>query len=726
MKLKPIPTAVKLGLLSLATVSFAYAQEGSLNPDTADAKQSENIDTLPRITIKDKKEREEADGPLVGYTANRSSSSTKLDTPIIETPQSISVIGRKELSDRAIFNMTEAARYTVGVMTEPYGYDTTGYLWYHLRGFNDSYQFLFVDGLKSPGGSYSVPAVNSDSAERIEIIRGPSSSLYGQGTAGGLVNVIRKQPAIGQERTAELVAGNFTNHLNLDTGGSIDKDNKVIWRINASLQRERSMIKYPSWDRSNTKKSFLEPTLSIKAGSNTNIVVGANIHNARGTTNPAEYLAPDKASSTGFLGGTPRHDHLNKHQSEFYYFVDHEIDDNLKFKHKLRTVNVRTDFDYTISDDEVEESTTHIEENATSRREAFRYTAMDNQVHGDFSTGKLRHRFVFGLDALTVGNPSRIYTSTGPTLDLLLPPSGQYQQYVADPALDESNISAHSKSSVRQVGVYFHDELKFNDYVLNIGTRFDSVKSTENDKIDQKAEKQNDKKLSSRLGILKTWNNQISSYASYSESFLPTIGRDSQGNQFKPTRGKQFEIGLKYKPFQSDTIFTAAIFDLRKTNVSTTDPDDTSFLRQTGEVRSRGIELEAKTEILKNMSLISSVAYNDVKVVKSNDDDLGKHPVGVPKIMASAWLDYRFERKVSGLSAGIGLRYMGKTYANLDNTVATPAYTLYDAAIRYKTGPWEFSLNSNNLFNRKYVASYAYGYYLGQPRTVIARARYTF
>lgn len=228
------------------------------------------------------------------------------------------------------------------------------------------------------------------------------------------------------------------------------------------------------------------------------------------------------------------------------------------------------------------------------------------------------------------------------------------------------------------------------------------------------------------LGVNYMLPNGLVPYASYAESFLPQSNRDANGNPFVPTRGKQYELGLKYQPADSKVLLTAAIFDLRKTNVPTTDPDNPDYQQQTGEIRSRGLELEAKAEMTRQIKLTGQFTLTDVAVTRSNDGNVGKHPINVPKLMASAWLDYAFANAAPGLSAGLGIRHIGARYSDDLNTVTTPAYTLLDAAVRYDTGPWRLALNVANLLDKSYVATYAYGYYRGVPRTATASLKYRF
>lgn len=222
-------------------------------------------------------------------------------------------------------------------------------------------------------------------------------------------------------------------------------------------------------------------------------------------------------------------------------------------------------------------------------------------------------------------------------------------------------------------------------------------------------------------------------YFSYAESFLPTIGRDANSNAFKPTQGKLYEVGVKFTPDNGRSLYTAALFDLRKDNVLTIDTANPDYQIQKGAVRSRGLELEAKTAITRGLDLIANYTYNDVKVIKSNDVDLGKVPTSTPKQTASAWLNYKVQTSDwRGLGIGIGVRHVGATYNDAANSSRNPSFALLDAALHYDTGPWRLALNISNLTNKEQVAACFESVgggnqcLYGQKRTAVLSAKYRF
>ena len=238
---------------------------------------------------------------------------------------------------------------------------------------------------------------------------------------------------------------------------------------------------------------------------------------------------------------------------------------------------------------------------------------------------------------------------------------------------------------------------------------------------------------SGRAGLNYLFSNGITSYVSYSQSFLPQTGF-SDGAPFDPTRASQYEVGVKYQPVGSRALFTAALFDLTKTNVLTANPavsTPANIFVQVGEIRSRGAELEARAEIFRGLNVIGAFTYNDVEVTKSSEGNTGKIPIRVPNTTTSGWLDYNFSALniswLKGFGIGGGVRYVGRVFNDAENTSTTRSFTLFDAVLRYDHGPWRFFINANNIFNEKYYsASGGANFFRGTDRTVVGTLKLNF
>lgn len=292
---------------------------------------------------------------------------------------------------------------------------------------------------------------------------------------------------------------------------------------------------------------------------------------------------------------------------------------------------------------------------------------------------------------------------------------------IAKPALLEDNYT--QKNS--QMGIYLNNRIRLSDrWIYNLGGRYDRVNRTLQSHYNGTTNTQKDRVFSGRGGLTYMISSDLSTYASYAESFLPNSGADPSGRAFDPSHGKQIELGTKYAPRGARAFITAAIFDLRKSNVVTTDIV-TNEERQIGKQRSRGFELEAKADLTRQFSATASYTYLDMKVRQSADStEVGKTPVTVPMQMASLWTDYKF---ATGLSFGAGVRHIGKRWNDSANISREPSATLIDAALRYQVGSWLMAVNANNLLDKKYNATRAYGsVYLGPQRSVDLTLRYRF
>lgn len=270
---------------------------------------------------------------------------------------------------------------------------------------------------------------------------------------------------------------------------------------------------------------------------------------------------------------------------------------------------------------------------------------------------------------------------------------------------------------------------------MTLGGRYDWAKTSANNRVLGYTNERSDGQFTWRGGLNYLFDNGVTPYFSYSESFEPTLDTSINGQTFKPSIGKQYEAGVKYVPKDRPIVLTGALYQLTKNNNLTPDPDNAQFSVQSGEIRSRGVELEAKAALNANVNLIASYTYTDAKYTKDNTYQ-GKPTVEVPKHMASLWADYTFhETAVSGLTLGSGVRYVGSSSSfNSDNsTFKVPDYTLVDATIKYDLARFglpgsSVGVNINNLFDKTYVSSCYrdYACYWGAERQVVATATFRF
>jgi len=354
-----------------------------------------------------------------------------------------------------------------------------------------------------------------------------------------------------------------------------------------------------------------------------------------------------------------------------------------------------------------------------STREKQKNLGVDNSLQWRFATGTVEHQMLTGMD---YQHSNRHYGSDfsfgAPPLDIFNPIYGNL------PGL-QPTFSHLTDQRQWQLGVYAQEQIRLNHWLLTLGGRQDRVETRTN------GERQRDNHFSGRVGINYLFDNGLAPYALWSQSFQSTVGSEHPsrgGRAFKPTTGEQLEAGIKYQPTAIDALLTLSAYRIIQRNVLVVDPVNTLFSIQQGEIRSRGIELEARWNIATNFSVYGAYAYSDSEVTRTtNTATLGKQIPLQPRNTASLGADYTIAGGLlAGLGFGVGVRHVGDHYGDSANLWHTPSYTLWDAAVRYTTGNWQFSVNAQNLADRDYVSTCdsQWWCYYGYPRTVTASARY--
>jgi iron complex outermembrane receptor protein len=683
--------------------------------------------TLEPVRVRAAVETDPAIGPVKGYVARESATATKTGTPLREIPQSISVIGRPEMEARGAANSGDPLLYTPGVLPVLYGADdrmNSGDSGVTSRGF-DSAASNYLDGLRQPKSStsWSYPRTEVYGLERVEVLRGPASTAFGQGDVGGVISRVSKQPDAQAPREVELQLGNFDRRqFAIDVGGAVGSDEAVQWRlVGVSLEHE-PQVQYPGFRPESIERFYIAPSLSFRFDADTTLTLLGSGLRQSGPDVAWEYVN-DNNQHTGVLIGEPSYAHYEARQWDAGYQFAHRFAPDWQVKQNLRTSSVSVP-DMTLIDGGYGRAVAgELDRGASLLSETMRYTVVDTQLHGRVATGAISHQLLFGLDWTRVESGIQAASGDAPSLDINNP---VYGVGVSRPTIAERNTDA--SSTQRQLGLYAQDQVRFGpEWLLTVGGRQDWVESRDTDHRANNfvgaTVETSDHAFTGRVGLTWLHPSGLAPYVSWGQSFLPTPG--VAGRTFEPTRGTQYELGVKYQPAGSSVWLTAAVYDLTKRNVLNYSP---VAVEQVGEVRSRGIELEAKASLARGLDLAAQYTLNDIEnTADINPAMVGKRPTLIPKHLAAAWLDYTVQGgDLAGLGAGLGARYTGSRYGDAFNTRENPSVTLVDAAAHYTAGPWRLSLNAQNLFDRD-NGVYGYGvYYQGLRRTVTATARYRF
>ena len=567
---------------------------------------------------------ERANGPVDGYLANQSATATKTDTPLLTTPQSISVVTKDQVEAQGAQNIAESLRYTPGVTVSSFGanafFDS-----FKLRGFEAP---RYLDGLRLPADTttFAIPRIETYGLERIEVLKGPSAGLYGQSEPGGLLNMVSKRPTSTPQYEVVGSMGSFERFQGaFDIGGPIDKNGEFLYRI-VGLGRDSNS----QTDFVQDNKLFIAPSLTWRPTRDTSFTILS--HYQKVDNKGYQQYVPGQVSFLpnpngrmpyGRYLGVPGPDGYHLEQFAIGYAFEHRFDNNLQFRQNLRYTHVSNDLasvrtEGMVTDRLVARTYNYVKANAAN-------LALDNQLQADFLTGPLAHKVLFGVDYFKL-QAKTDYRSTG------IAPIDAYSPVYNTPAPSFASLPSFilRDDEQSQTGVYLQDQIKLDRWTLTATGRQDWARSD----ITSKAffppagtYSREDTAQTGRIGLNYLFDVGLSPYVSYSTSFTPNLGADPTGNSFKPTTGEGTEIGVKFKPNGSNLMITAAVFDIRQKDVLTPFPANPILSVQTDAVRVRGFELELKGNLTRELEIVAGYTHLDPKVTTSFVGYAGKYMI---------------------------------------------------------------------------------------------------
>lgn len=668
---------------------------------------------LPAIDVEAQGPIETATGPVQGFVARRSGSGSKTDTPLLETPQSISVITRDQMDQQDIQTVAGALRYTAGVQTGNFGFDPR-FDQFAIRGFENERYVDFRDGMRQPASAWlAYWRTEPYGLERIDVIKGPASVLYGQAMPGGIVNKITKRPLPFTFGEAEVQYGNNDRYQGqFDLGGSIANDARYQARLTGLWRDSGTEINEIDDDR-----RFIAPAFTWQPNEKTTLTLLANYQHDRTAGSATLFTYPDGEVSD-IWDGDEKFDKLDQDQVQAGYLFEHKFTDRWIARQNLRYGYIDLDYQYLQSDSLQDDGVT-VDRSAYRLDENLNAINIDNQLQGGFDTGPVQHTPLVGVDYIWVDSTVKYLYGPAPSLNLDDP---DYHQEVPQPR----DVLAHTKDRVNQIGIYGQNQMAYENWRLVFGLRHDWASDQSDDRTTDTTNQQDDDKTTGRVGLLYLFDMGLAPYASYSTSFLPQPGTDANGDPFKPTEAKQYEVGVKYQPPGINASVTLAAFNITQKNSLSTDPNNEIYQVAVGEIRSRGLELEAVASVLDGLDIVGSLTYQDVEITQSNDGDQGNRPSGTPKYLAALWADYTQPTgPLQGLGAGAGVRYVGSSYGdNAHEARENDAYALVDAALHYEWNSLRLGINATNLFDKDYIITQDGYTYRGEGRTVMASLRY--
>ncbi|XXN66360.1 TonB-dependent siderophore receptor (plasmid) [Enterobacter ludwigii] len=677
--------------------------------------------------------RESVTSPLQGYVAKESAAGTKIATPLRKTPQSISVITREQMDDQAAASVADALSYTSGVLTNYRGNSNRNDE-IIARGFR--YAPKFLDGLSYglSGQAGAAGQIDPWLLERVEMIHGPASVLYGQVNPGGIVAMTSKRPTAQSIHKVQLSTGN--QHLGeaaFDFGGKLNDDNTLFYRLNGIASTKHEFVK-----DNKQQRMAIAPAITWLPNADTSFTLLTLYQNEpkAGYRNFLPASGTLKESSQGFIPydfnvSDPSFNQAKREQTSIGYIFEHNLSDNVSFTQNLRYSNMDESYKYLVYTFDADNDHS-INRRPQHDKIKSKELGLDNQLKATFDTGNIAHTVLGGLDYKWSDVDNQLWRDSG-------------DQYILDWAnptrisINESDLTltTSTRKKLDQVGVYLQDQLEWNQWNLLLSGRQDWSEIRTQDRTDDSETQQNDNKFTGRAGLLYAFDNGISPYVSYSTSFEPNLSSGAPGTDpFKPTTGEQTEVGVKYQPLGWDAVFTVSAFDITQKNITAYN-SQTGYNEQIGKVRSKGIETEAHAQITPEIKLLAAYTYTDAVTKESSiTDRIGHSPSSIPRHAASAWGSYTFlDGMLSGFTLGSGVRYTGTTPADETGTDKVPHYTLYDAMAKYELGNAVSSLrgttlqfNVNNIADKHYVASCSNesACFYGSGRTIVASVNYSW
>ena len=684
--------------------------------------------TLAPVTVNAGTEKENPTGAVVGFTAKRAISATKTDTPLIETPQAISVVTRDQFEAQGVQTLRQTTAYSAGVVSNYFDSRVDSF---SARGGSVS---QYQDGLLRTYGTYNTSRPDPYTLERVEFLRGPSSVLYGQGSVGGVLNLTSKRPQAEALREVQVQVGSYgRKQIATDLTGAVTEDGQWLYRLVAVGRESGTQV-----DHVNDDRLVIAPSLTWRPSADTSLTLQALYQKDKsgsligffpwqGTRLPSPY---GQIPTSTFIG-EPGWDSFDTENKSWGYLFSHRLNADWTVRQNLR--RTISDVDYR----SIYTSFTAIPGQGRPARPVFnpdnrsvyrdaswqvnggRMLVIDTQLEGRLRWGTAEHTVLAGMDAQRNSTSQSTWRGLTAPFDVYNPVYGNFTPPTASQLVRQPGVSQ------KQLGFYAQDQIKWGRWTATLGLRHDSAQT---DTEGRPASAVDEKAWTKRAGATYQMDGGWAPYLGYSESFQPLGGVDVYGTPYKAQRGEQWEAGVKWQPPGQGLSAFAAVYTLREKNRKTTDPANPLNSLQIGEVKVNGFEAELTASLARHWDATLAYAYTDAVISRSNGGDQGQRVTSVPRHTASAWLTHRFASEGrGGWSLGAGVRYTGSQWTGT-SLVDTPSATLLDAMVSYDAGPWRLAFNVVNLTDKVQITQcLARGdCFYGQRRTFAVTGTHRF
>ena len=737
----PAPAGQSMTLPDLKVVTTAEPAKKKKAKAKAKAKQSEPTQAaaapVPAASpagLTGVPQPETATGPVSGYAATRSATGMKTDTPLNETPQSVSVVGAEQIRDQGAQSIQDTLRYVPGVVADAYGFDsrTDSAI---IRGTEAA---EYLDGLRRSFSYYTFSyRVDPYFMERVEVLRGPASVLYGQAPVGGIINSVSKRPRDepGGEITAEYGTFDF-KQVKFDHSGLITTDGKWSYRVTGLARDADTQVNYVEDDR-----YAIAPAITYRPNNDTSVTVLG--HFQKDETGSSSQFFPHVGTLFPNVNGRriPREnfagepgDHYDTDVASGTLLFEHKFNSVFKLNHASRYADIHNDYDSTYAiwsayTDANQEKVNRTRWRAITDTQVFN---QDTNLEAKFATGLLAHKVLAGFD---YSNFRASQGTAGATdrndFNVYNPVYGQGKWAGTDcngttydgvtTSLPSLDICSYSDQKITQSGLYIQDQIRLGNWIAVLGARKDWVENESGSTV------QKDDAATYRAALMYEFASGFTPYFSYGESFVPVAG-GPPSDPFDPQEGRMYELGFKYQPPGAQWMINSAIYDIAETNrVVYHDTNPAFYGKQISAVAIKGFEIELTGQVTENLKIVTGYSYTDAQYDDGTEVD-GNQLESVPKHLASLWGVWEFDQPyLQGWSVGAGIRYIGESWDDHD-TIVVPDVALFDAMIAYEEENWRWSINAKNLEDKEYVSTCLYrgDCWYGNARTITTSLTYKY
>jgi iron complex outermembrane receptor protein len=659
------------------------------------------------------------------YRVRDTTSATRTETPIVEIPQSVQAVPREFIEDQAAIDLGDVTRNVAGLN------QFSVYQDFALRGFRISEESVLYNGLRGNPYSFFTNSPILGNVERVEVLSGPASVLYGQLQPGGLINIVTRQPEAVPSTEIRGIAGSYEQFgIQLDSTGPIDAEGQLLYRFNAVHIGAGSFREFQSSDYFQ-----IAPSLTWLIDDRTTLALtGEWFDDSRRGERDRGIVAPGGdifAVPIGFTVNEPD-DRSGSTGYAIQLSLNHAFSDDWQ-------LNARGRFAHGEYFNRYHNPSNFLDDLRTITRdyrdqEFFSDSfAADVYAVGEFATGSLGHRLVIGADTTIQNNRRDGFFADPiedggdvPSLDIFNPQYGR-----ANPD-NYTLLFDRSRDRLRQYGIYLQDQIRFSDqWQALLGLRYDFFNNESDFRGDFGSDESSfsDTALTLRGGVVYEPVENLFLYSSYSQGFVPqseTQQGPDRGGPFDPEESWQIELGAKASLFDDRLTATLATYYIIRENLLVSDPANSNRLLQIGEARSQGVEVSLVGRLTDDWSLIANYAFNDAEVSRDTDPSLvGRQLENAPRHSASLWTRYNLPNTGFGIAGG--LRYVDDR-PTFDETVQLPSYVVFDAALFCQLQGLQLALNFDNIFDTTHFIG-GYGetaIFPGSPFTVRLTASYRF